>query len=674
MKLIKFRIKNFKSIIDTGYCAFAPDMTILIGKNESGKTATLEALRYFNRDILRVAEDAFPLEGLNREPSVEIWFRLDRKEIEAIEQASGIKLSEDAADYLAAEGLGVVKNSRGRYTLNEECIDELFSGNNPQQPVKHIRSAKEKLQELLKAPHLPVIDYEGTTDDIQRDSKEFLKLVKSYLPSIKDELVQVEAVKAIRVIVKESARLAGAAKNNGIPQGGNPEQKQNACALFTEQVVQHLPHFIMFTEFDNILPFEIPIVDLKSNSAVMDFAQIAGLDVDYLMETQDVHRRIHLLNRISTTISGDFLEYWNQNKIELIVKSEGDKLLFGAKENGKTDFFKLNQRSLGFQWFLSFFLRLNVEKKDKNVILIDEPGMHLHGKAQRDILRVLENKIIGEAQVMFTTHCPYLIDPKRLDRVRLVIKDPEKGSRLTEDLHSYVSDESMLPVTTAMGGDKIGTPPLTDKQNVLISGIGDFYFWNAMKRHIKDIDLDKVHLLPAAEADKLEQLVSMMVGYNLKFQILLNHNNEGWKLGEKLKETFGFGNEKVMFVSETLGYVTEDLFTHADFNKFVLNGEAHDNQDVLNSAFVKANNINKLLIGRGFYERIEKGLGQDSLSGQTAAAFRDVFEKILNRFHGLPPQPAETKPESKPTGKIKDKELLKGDVKRRPLFAFLGKK
>ena len=673
MKLIKFRIQNFKSIIDTGYCAFAPDMTILVGKNESGKSATLEALRYFNKDILRVSEDAIPLEGLNREPSVEVWFRLERKEIEAIEQASSVKLSEDAVGYLTAEGLGVIKNSRGRYTLNEECIGELFSGDNPQQPVKHIRSAKERLQELLKAPHLPVIDYEGTSDEIQRDSKEFLKLAKSYLPSIKDELVQVEAIKAIRVIVKESARLAGGGREDSAAQGQSQEQKQNVCSLFTEQMVQHLPHFILFTEFDNLLPFEIPIADLKSNSAVVDFAQIAGLDVDYLMETQDVQRRINLLNRCSTTISGDFLEYWNQNKIELIVKSEGYNLLFGAKENGKTDFFKLNQRSLGFQWFLSFYLRLNAQKKDRNVILIDEPGMHLHGKAQRDILNVLESKIIGAAQVVFTTHCPYLIDPKRLDRVRLVIKDTDKGSRLTEDFHSYANDESMLPVTTAMGGDRIGTPPLPDKLNVLISGVGDFYFWSAMKRHIKDLDLEKVQLLPAAEADKLEQLVSMMVGYNHKFQALLNHNNEGWKLGEKLKETFGFGNEKVMFVSETLGYVTEDLFTHVDFNKFVINGRANENPDVLNSAFVKANNINKLLIGRGFYERVEKGLGQDGLSGQTVAAFRDVFEKLLNRFNGIL-QPVETKAEPNQNGKIKEKELLKGGVKRRPLFAFLGKK
>lgn len=44
MKLTKFRIQNFKSIIDSGYYAFASDLTILVGKNGSGKTATLKAM------------------------------------------------------------------------------------------------------------------------------------------------------------------------------------------------------------------------------------------------------------------------------------------------------------------------------------------------------------------------------------------------------------------------------------------------------------------------------------------------------------------------------------------------------------------------------------------------------------------------------------------------------
>ena len=59
MKLIGFRIQNFRSIIDTGWTYLSPDnITGLIGQNESGKTSILEAINSFftgtiSEDILR---------------------------------------------------------------------------------------------------------------------------------------------------------------------------------------------------------------------------------------------------------------------------------------------------------------------------------------------------------------------------------------------------------------------------------------------------------------------------------------------------------------------------------------------------------------------------------------------------------------------------------------------
>ena len=48
MKLTAFRIKNFRSIVDTGWQNLSPDnITCLIGQNESGKTSVLEALEGF---------------------------------------------------------------------------------------------------------------------------------------------------------------------------------------------------------------------------------------------------------------------------------------------------------------------------------------------------------------------------------------------------------------------------------------------------------------------------------------------------------------------------------------------------------------------------------------------------------------------------------------------------
>ena len=53
MKLTAFRIRNFRSIVDTGWQNLSPDsITCLIGQNESGKTSVLEALKVFHSGII----------------------------------------------------------------------------------------------------------------------------------------------------------------------------------------------------------------------------------------------------------------------------------------------------------------------------------------------------------------------------------------------------------------------------------------------------------------------------------------------------------------------------------------------------------------------------------------------------------------------------------------------
>ena len=60
MKVKRVRIKNYKSIIDSTDCYIENNLTIFAGKNESGKTAILEALEDFNvgKDISKEAKKA----------------------------------------------------------------------------------------------------------------------------------------------------------------------------------------------------------------------------------------------------------------------------------------------------------------------------------------------------------------------------------------------------------------------------------------------------------------------------------------------------------------------------------------------------------------------------------------------------------------------------------------
>jgi recombinational DNA repair ATPase RecF len=66
-------------------------MTILAGKNESGKTSMLEALEDCHEDNT-IRETAKPIEG-DAAPSIDLFFELSKNEVNDILKEAGIKKS-----------------------------------------------------------------------------------------------------------------------------------------------------------------------------------------------------------------------------------------------------------------------------------------------------------------------------------------------------------------------------------------------------------------------------------------------------------------------------------------------------------------------------------------------------------------------------------------------------
>lgn len=78
MKIKKFRIWNYKSIVDSGDCWPSTTVTIFAGKNESGKTSILEALEDFGRGKT-IRENAKPIQGENgKSPKISVTFEVLR--------------------------------------------------------------------------------------------------------------------------------------------------------------------------------------------------------------------------------------------------------------------------------------------------------------------------------------------------------------------------------------------------------------------------------------------------------------------------------------------------------------------------------------------------------------------------------------------------------------------
>ena len=114
-----------------------------------------------------------------------------------------------------------------------------------------------------------------------------------------------------------------------------------------------------------------------------------------------------------------------------------------------------DERSRGFVWFFSFlayFSEIEQESSRPLILLLDEPGLSLHAKAQADLLRFLDERLAPEHQVLFTTHSPFMVDPQRMHRVRTVEDREDGGTTVSADVLKADSD-TVFPLMAAMGVD-----------------------------------------------------------------------------------------------------------------------------------------------------------------------------------------------------------------------------
>jgi predicted ATP-dependent endonuclease of OLD family len=437
MKLIKFRIQNYKSIKDTGWCWLASDLTILAGKNESGKSAILEAIRDFNTDVDKIPNEALPLEDKSK-PLIEMCFEVTKPMLNEIAQETEVTIGKETRDHITQSGFTISKLYDRSYGLEDE-IDEALDKQINEANQQHIEKIQKVIKELSKIEQFVNVAEPTFVGSIDLDKQ----AVTGYIQQIQTQVVS---------ITKDEEKKQIADKIEELKEENNALEKVKPSQIFLEEIVRYIPNFIFFSDFLDILPFELTFAEAKNNKTVQAFAKVSGLDLDEVIQTTDSQRRRNILSEHSATISGDFLNYWKQNKLDLIAEPDGEKLRLGVKELGKTMLFKPEQRSKGLQWFLSFYLRLNAEQGEINVILIDEPGLYLHAKAQKDVLKVLE-RTSQKSQVIFSTHSPYLIDAKRLDRVRLILKNEKDGTKIESKIHKGVdaNNETLTPIITAIG-------------------------------------------------------------------------------------------------------------------------------------------------------------------------------------------------------------------------------
>ena len=143
----------------------------------------------------------------------------------------------------------------------------------------------------------------------------------------------------------------------------------------------------------------------------------------------------------------------------------------------------------------------------------------------------------------------------------------------------------------------------------------------------EDTKTNKANFIPCVGAQKIPQLVSLLIGWDLEFLVVLDRDSQGKKIAREL-EKLSIEQDRIIFISEENEFSIEDLFTHDDFNNHVLEETKNEDIKTPNSKFLKDKKLDKVLLAKKFFEKMNNDRLNSKLSQETISAFRKVFEKI----------------------------------------------
>lgn len=509
MKLIAARVKDYKSVIDSDSFK-VDDLTCLVGKNESGKTAVLEAL-----EKVKAA-------------------RSERSSFQEIDFPR-LKFDEYNGNVVAVET---------RWELDDEEAEELA------------RLAGGK---------------DGLSSREVTVRKDFANRVKWSLPFDESAAIA-NHVDATALSDKEAALLKAETTTGGLLDALNestepsPQRQALQTALADlwggEDLLQaavdflspRLPTFVYYSEYDR-LPGRISVTQVRQHVAnqnlealpganvFLALLSMAGTSLDELEGLTTSEGLFSRLEGVQAKMSKRVFKYWTQNK-SLKVRfdyrdaSPGDdapyntgKVFQTRIENTRHEAtISLDERSTGFIWFFSFlvwFSQVTDVHGENLIVLLDEPGLSLHAKAQQDLLRFIKEELLPKYQVLYTTHSPFMIDRNDLLSCRTVedLSAPDGevlGTKVSADV-LRANGDTLFALRAALGYD-ISQSLFVGEHVLLVEGPSDLLYlqWASQelqKRGRTPLD-PRWTLTPCGGITKIPSFLALFAGNNLHVAIL----------------------------------------------------------------------------------------------------------------------------------------------------------
>lgn len=205
-------------------------------------------------------------------------------------------------------------------------------------------------------------------------------------------------------------------------------------------------------------------------------------------------------------LSREFNQWWHQGKYKFEFDFDNGNLTIFVTDNEGVRA-PLSERSVGIQWFLSFFLVFTLESQlfyTNNILLLDESGATLHGLAQQDLVKFFD-ELSKTNQLIYSTHSSYMLPTDQLNRTKIVYKDTKGHSVVNNELSAKTnaSRASLIPINTAVSM-QISEEILRESTPVIVTNETDKIYLNFMKSYLNFVGL----------APQIKQVVFVKTGEN----------------------------------------------------------------------------------------------------------------------------------------------------------------
>ncbi len=554
MKLTHVRIQNFRCILDTGKISVG-ELCCLVGKNEAGKTATLTALQSIRpygaaQTSFDVTED-YPRRFATRYKErhsdedavvVETWWELSDEAHERL-------CNEFGDDAVTSRELKILKQYNTDRTTWTLSIDETKAIANAI-ATKRLNAAEKKVVEKANS------------------SKQLIDAI--------------------------AAQDAPTEKLTALSKQFSDYRKQSIFCRGIDLISDLVPTFFYTSHYDR-MSGQLSAQKIAEDQAAetvdpgdeifLNFLRLSGTDLEDLKGSPRYEELNAKCEAASADITDQIFEYWSQNKhlevkVELNEGRSEDPAPFNVGAVARARVYNqlhrasvpFSERSAGFVWFFSFLVQFAMMRRetDNVIILLDEPGLTLHGKAQEDLLRYIEEQLLPSHQVIYSTHSPFMVPPKRLADCRVVedvityekpARPQSEGTKITQDVMSTDKD-TLFPLQGALGYS-VTQSLFVGENSLLVEGPSDILYLQALSNELecrgrKGLDA-RWTMCPAGGIDNIRPFVSLFHGNHLNVAVLSDQGQGDKGKIERIRRSEILAAERLHTIAELLNQDEADV-------------------------------------------------------------------------------------------------------------------